>query len=43
MTIEDAARDPITNTWSYKLKDSMGEPYEGWIAETKLTAANPNK
>ena len=43
MTVADAARDPVTNTWSYKLTDSMGEPHEGWIAETKLTAANPNK
>ena len=43
MSITEAGYDPGTNMWSYKLKDSMGEDYEGWVAETKLTAANPNK
>jgi hypothetical protein len=43
MEIIDAFRDPVANTWSYKLKDSMGEEYEGWVAETKLQSANPSK
>jgi hypothetical protein len=43
MTVTEAGHDPEANTWSYKLKDSMGMDYEDWVAETNLTAANPAK
>lgn len=40
MTVVDALHDLVANTWSYKLKASMGEDHEGWVAETKLLTEN---
>jgi hypothetical protein len=43
MTVTNAAHDAVTNSWSYTLKDTLNADYGEWVAETKLTAANPSK
>lgn len=41
MAVVEATHNSGSNTWSYKLKDTMGQEHGEWVAETKLTAANP--
>ena len=43
MTVTGASYDSVTNTWSYTLKDSSGVDDGEWVAETRLTAANPSR